>query len=205
MKTNLRLALFALGLAAMAACTAPDSGQKGAGGAPSTPSDRGPAAAETLMSFQLASTAFAAGGDIPAVYTCDGNDVSPPLTWSGTPAGTRSLALIVDDPDAPDPAAPKVVWVHWLLYNLPADLQALHLGLITPTLPKGTLEGRNDWKETGWRGPCPPIGRHRYFFRLYALDTVLPDLKLPDRAALDKAMAGHVLARAELMGYYKKR
>ena len=121
------------------------------------------------------------------------------------PAGTKSLALVVDDPDAPDPAAPKLVWVHWVLYDLPPGTSRRSpQGSTAKTLPPGTREGLNDWKRTGWRGPCPPIGRHRYFHKLYALDIVLPDLHHPDKAALEKAMAGHVLAKAELVGTYQR-
>ncbi|MDQ2696040.1 MAG: YbhB/YbcL family Raf kinase inhibitor-like protein, partial [Pseudomonadota bacterium] len=110
------------------------------------------------MSLILTSPAFAAGGPIPSLYTCDGRDISPPLEWSGLPQGTQSLALIVDDPDAPDPAAPKTVWVHWVLYNIPPTAAGLAEGIAT--LPAGAREGRNDWRRTGYGGPCPPIGRH---------------------------------------------
>jgi Raf kinase inhibitor-like YbhB/YbcL family protein len=154
------------------------------------------------MALTLTSTAFALGGAIPTLYTCEGKDVSPPLAWSGAPAGTKSFALIVDDPDAPDPAAPKMTWVHWVLYNLPAS--ATGLAEAVASLPAGTLGGRNDWKRTGYGGPCPPVGRHRYFFKLYAHDTVLPDLKEPTKAALEKVMAGHVLEKVELTGTYQK-
>jgi Raf kinase inhibitor-like YbhB/YbcL family protein len=157
-----------------------------------------------LMSLTLTSSAFSHDGSIPARYTCTDADISPALTWSGIPTGTRSLALIVDDPDAPDPAAPKMTWVHWVLYNLPAETQGLPEDVGTDKLPQGTLEGINDWKRTGYAGPCPPIGRHRYFFKLYALDTVLPDLKEPTKKALEKAMQGHILEQAELMGTYQK-
>lgn len=157
------------------------------------------------MSLNLSSTAFVAGGSIPGIHTCDGGDVSPPLAWSGLPSQTKSLVLIVDDPDAPDPAAPKMTWVHWLLYNIPATATLLPQDIAHGALPVGTLEGINDWKRTGYGGPCPPIGRHRYFHKLYALDVVLPDLKKPDKAALEKAMAGHVLEKAELVGLYKHR
>ncbi|MCX8017701.1 MAG: YbhB/YbcL family Raf kinase inhibitor-like protein [Rhodocyclaceae bacterium] len=154
------------------------------------------------MSLVLASPAFAHGGEIPTRYTCEGADLSPPLIWTGLPAGTKSLALIVDDPDAPDPAAPKMTWVHWVLYNLPPTAEGLAEGV--ETLPAGTLEGINDWQRTGYGGPCPPIGRHRYFHKLYALDVVLPDLGQPTKARLEKAMAGHILAQAELIGTYQK-
>ncbi|WP_439629864.1 YbhB/YbcL family Raf kinase inhibitor-like protein [Gemmata sp.] len=156
------------------------------------------------MSFTLTSPAFAADHDIPSDYTCEGGDVSPALAWTGVPAGTKSLALIVDDPDAPDPAAPKRTWVHWVLYNLPADLKRLPEAVDRDALPDGALEGTNDWKRTGYGGPCPPVGRHRYFFKLYALDAALPDLSHPTKAALEAAMAGHVLAKAELVGKYQK-
>ena len=152
------------------------------------------------MPLTLTSIAFAHNGEIPPPYTCDGRDVSPPLAWSGAPAGTKSLALIVDDPDAPDPKAPRMTWVHWLLYNLPPDCNGLPEG--AKQLPKGALEGINDWKRTGYGGPCPPIGRHRYFHKLYALDAVLPDLRHPAKAKLEQAMKGHVLAQAELVGTY---
>jgi len=154
------------------------------------------------MPFMLESPAFHAQGPIPAQYSCEGRDVSPPLAWSGVPPGTRSLALIVDDPDAPDPAAPRMTWVHWVLYNLPAATTELPEDL--RMLPPGTLPGLNDWQKTGYGGPCPPIGNHRYFHKLYALDTVLPDLKLPTKAQLESAMRGHVLAKAELIGTYRK-
>lgn len=156
------------------------------------------------MSFTLTSPAFVAGHDIPSDYTCEGGDVSPRLDWTGAPPGTKSFALIVDDPDAPDPAAPKMTWVHWVLYNLPADAKRLDEATEHDDLPPGTLEGKNDWKRTGYGGPCPPIGRHRYFFKLYALDAALPDLKHPTKAQLEAAMEGHVLAKAELMGVYQK-
>jgi Raf kinase inhibitor-like YbhB/YbcL family protein len=152
--------------------------------------------------MRLSSSAFAHGQEIPQRYTCEGSDLSPPLSWSGAPEGTKSLALIVDDPDAPDPSAPTTIWVHWVLYNLPAESTGLAEG--AHSLPRGTREGLNDWQRTGYGGPCPPAGRHRYFHRLYALDTVLPDLHRPTRARLEGAMRRHVLAEAELMGTYQK-
>jgi Raf kinase inhibitor-like YbhB/YbcL family protein len=152
--------------------------------------------------MRIISTAFTHDGAIPLFYTCEGKDVSPPLAWSDIPPGTKSLALIVDDPDAPDPAAPKMTWVHWVLYNLPPTSDSLPEG--AKTLPAGGKEGVNDWKRTGYGGPCPPIGRHRYFHKLYALDTVLPDLKQPTKAKLEEAMKGHILSEARLMGTYQK-
>lgn len=152
----------------------------------------------------LTSANFVDQGTIPARHTCDSNDnISPALAWSGAPSDTKSFALIVDDPDAPDPAKPRMTWVHWVLYNIPASTGLLAEGI--ENLPGGTLEGLNDWKETGYRGPCPPIGKHRYFHKLYALDAVLPDLKKPTKAALEKAMERHILAKAVLVGLYQKR
>jgi len=159
---------------------------------------------ETIMALALTSSAFGHNEPIPRLYTCQGDDISVPLAWSGIPEGTRSLALIVDDPDAPDPAAPKRTWVHWVLYNLPTDTGGLKQAVRPGELPAGTREGKNDWGRTGYGGPCPPVGRHRYFHKLYALDTVLPDLGQPTKAELEKAMQGHVLARFELIGTYQK-
>jgi Raf kinase inhibitor-like YbhB/YbcL family protein len=156
------------------------------------------------MSLTLTSPAFAPGGEIPARYTCEGDDVSPALEWSGVPASAGSLALIVDDPDAPDPKSPKMTWVHWALYNVPATASGLPEGIDPADLPEGTLQGLNDWKRTGWGGPCPPIGRHRYFFKLYALDVELPDLHQPTKVKLEAAMDGHILVKAELIGTYEK-
>ena len=155
------------------------------------------------MTMTLTSGSFTHNGAIPRRYTCDGEDISPPLMWSGLPAGTKSLALIVDDPDAPDPAAPKLTWVHWILYNIPPSTTGLSEAISAKNLPAGTLQGLNDWKRAGYGGPCPPIGRHRYFHKLYALDSVIPDLGSPTKAALEKAMQGHILGRAELIGTYQ--
>ena len=152
-------------------------------------------------SMRISSPSFAHGGEIPTIHTCEGRDLAPALEWSGAPEGTRSFVLIVDDPDAPDPRAPKMTWVHWVLYNLPATAKGLPEG---GALPEGTKEGLNDWKRTGYGGPCPPIGRHRYFHKLYALDTVLPDLGTPTKAQVEAAMKGHVLAEAQLVGTYQK-
>jgi hypothetical protein len=152
--------------------------------------------------MNLTSAAFSPQGEIPKKYTCDGQDLSPPLAWSDLPAGTKSLALIVDDPDAPDPKAPKMTWVHWVLYNLPPT--ATGLSEAVKSLPPGTRDGLNDWKRTGYGGPCPPIGRHRYFHKLYALSEVLPDLHTPNKAQLLKAMEGKILAQSELLGTYQR-
>jgi Raf kinase inhibitor-like YbhB/YbcL family protein len=155
------------------------------------------------MALQLTSTTFAPGSEIPLRHTCQGEDFSPPLAWSGVPANAKSLVLIVDDPDAPDPAAPKMTYVHWVLYNLPPSTAALPEAVAR--LPTGTQQGLNDWHRTGYGGPCPPIGRHRYYHKLYALDTVLPDLGTPTKSALEAAMKGHIIAQAELVGTYQKR
>ncbi|MEO8118230.1 MAG: YbhB/YbcL family Raf kinase inhibitor-like protein [Rhodoferax sp.] len=157
------------------------------------------------MSLILRSTSFPHQGTIALRQTCDGDDISPQLAWSGVPANTQSLVLMVDDPDAPDPKAPKMTWVHWILYNIPPDVHELPEGVTDKTLPEGARQGLNDWRRTGYGGPCPPIGAHRYFHKLFALDALLPDLRLPSKAALEKAMQGHVLAHAELIGLYQRR
>jgi Raf kinase inhibitor-like YbhB/YbcL family protein len=156
------------------------------------------------VSLVLTSPAFRDGEMIPAKYTCDGGDLVPPLAWKGVPAQARSLALIVDDPDAPDPAAPKMTWVHWVVYNIPPTATGIAEGGGGAKLPAGSKEGTNDWKRTAFGGPCPPIGRHRYFHKLYALDVELEDLNAPTKAVLETAMKGHVLASAQLVGTYER-
>ena len=156
------------------------------------------------MALILTSPAFANNGVVPKQYGCEGTDISPPLQWSGAPQGTKSFALIIDDPDAPDPRAPKMTWVHWVVYNIPADAHSLAEGAATSGLPAGAKQGLNDWKRAGYGGPCPPIGRHRYFHKLYALDAVLPDLEHATKAQLLDAMKGHVIAEAQLVGTYQK-
>jgi len=156
------------------------------------------------MTMTLSSPAFADGESIPVRYTCSGDDISPPLEWTGVPATARSLVLIIDDPDAPDPAAPKMTWVHWVVYNIPAETAGLVEGCSSGTLPAGAGEGLNDWQRSGYGGPCPPVGRHRYFHRLYALDTLLTDLHDPSRQQVEAAMQGHVVAQAELLGTFAK-
>ena len=157
------------------------------------------------MPLVLTSSAFTHQGSIPQQYTCQGRDLSPPLSWSGAPEGTKGFVLVVDDPDAPDPAAPKRTWVHWVLYSIPPGTASLGEAVTTAKLPAGAREGTNDWNRTGYGGPCPPVGRHRYFHKLYALDTELPDLGPARKAEVEKAMEGHVLAKAELIGTYQKR
>lgn len=157
------------------------------------------------MSLKIMSSAFSDRGEIPQRYTCDGADLSPPLSWDGIPEGAKSLVLIVDDPDAPNPRAPKMTWVHWVLYNIPVSSAGLPEAVKPEDLPRGTYEGLNDWKKTGYGGPCPPIGSHRYFHKLYALDVVLPDFHGPTKKQLEKAMEGHILEKAEFIGVYERK
>ena len=154
--------------------------------------------------MKLSSPSFENQGNVPEKFTCDGEDISPALEWSGAPEGSETFVLIVDDPDAPDPANPRMTWVHWVLYNIPAAVGSLPEGVEDSDLPEGTLQGRNDWNKTGYGGPCPPIGQHRYFHKLYALDTVVSDLGQPTKEKLEKAMDGHVLSQTELIGLYQR-
>lgn len=155
------------------------------------------------MTLELSSPAFEPGAPIPSRHSCEGDGISPPLTWTGVPSGTKSFALIIDDPDAPDPAAPKRIWVHWVLYNLPPEARELATGADTAGLPAGTTRGVNDYKRDRFDPPCPPIGRHRYVHKLYALDTRL-DLDKATKPTLEAAMTGHILAEAVLIGTYQK-
>jgi Raf kinase inhibitor-like YbhB/YbcL family protein len=154
--------------------------------------------------FSIRSSDFEHGGVIPSRFTCEGDDTSPHLSWTGAPAGTASFALIVDDPDAPDPDAPKMTWVHWVVYDLPAGTTELAAGLQLADAAPSVRFALNSWQRNDYGGPCPPIGRHRYFFRLYALDCELGNLGAADRDAVDAAMKEHVLAEATLMGTYQK-
>ncbi len=158
---------------------------------------------EVVMALVLASPAFREGAAIPQKHTCDGADVSPALTWSGAPAGTAAFALIADDPDAP-----AGTWVHWVLYNVPGHAAALPEGLEKTEQLRaldGALQGRNDFHRIGYGGPCPPPGRpHRYFFKLYALDHALSLRSGATKADVERAMAGHVLGQAQLMGTYAR-
>jgi len=155
------------------------------------------AAGDQATAFEIRSKAFAPGGAIPQKYTCNGTDVAPPLSWTEPPAGTKSLALIMDDPDAP-----VGTWVHWVLYNLPASARELAEGTLE-TLPDGVKQGTNDFRKTGYGGPCPPAGpAHRYFFKLYALDVELNAAPGATKKQVEAAMAGHIVAQAELIGRY---
>ena len=149
------------------------------------------------MALALTSSAFEAGAEIPSKHTCDGADLAPALSWSGAPSGTRSFALVMDDPDAP-----RGTWVHWVVVDLPRTATALPEG---GALPEGARSGTNSWNRTGYGGPCPPSGRHRYFFKLYALDTALPQMGKPNKEQLESAMRGHILGEAQLMGTYQKK
>ena len=156
------------------------------------------------MALTLGSTVFTQGGEIPPRYTCEGENISPPLEWSGIPEAARSMVLIVDDPDAPDPKAPTVTWVHWVLINIPTTTTTLAEGASSKNLPSGSEEGLNDWNNSCYEGACPPIGRHRYFHKLYALDATLTGMTRPTKAMAEAAMKGHVIAEATLMGTYVK-
>jgi Raf kinase inhibitor-like YbhB/YbcL family protein len=158
-----------------------------------------------VLALVLLSARFTPNGAIPTELTCEGRDRAPPLRWSGVPPEAKSLALTVDDPDAPDPRAPQTTWVHWVVFNLPPTATSLPEGAGDKSLPPGTKEGLNDWKQVGWRGPCPPVGKHRYFFKLYALDVVLPPTAKLDEKGLQQAMKGHILAEGQLVGTYEKR
>ena len=153
------------------------------------------------MEIKITSSAFDEGGIIPSKYTCDGDDISPPLKWDSVPDGTKSIALISDDPDAP-----MGTWVHWVLYNLPADKRELpEVFPADEKLPDGTRQGVTDFGKTGYGGPCPPSGTHRYYFKIYALDTVIDTSDVLNKKSLLKKMEGHILAQGQLMGKYKRQ
>ncbi len=149
-----------------------------------------------MDSLTISSSAFSHGEAIPARYTCNGADASPPLVIGKIPPTARSLALIMDDPDAP-----AGTWVHWVVWNIPVQTREI----LENTLPPGASQGRNGWKRNSYGGPCPPSGTHRYFFRLYALDTSLQLTSSATKADLERAMQGHILAKGELMGTYRRR
>jgi Raf kinase inhibitor-like YbhB/YbcL family protein len=154
---------------------------------------------EVDMSFEISSPAFAKGGSIPSDFSCAGRDISPALSWTEPPSGTQSFALIMDDPDAP-----MGTWVHWIIFNIPASTRNLTEGMTTdPQLSDGSLQGKTSAGSSGYHGPCPPSGTHRYFFKLYALDTILSLSAKADKKVLLAAMEGHILANAELMGKFE--
>jgi Raf kinase inhibitor-like YbhB/YbcL family protein len=155
---------------------------------------------EANMTLSLSSSAFTAGASIPVQYSCKGRDVSPPLAWTNSPANTKSFALIMDDPDAP-----MGTWVHWVLFNIPSGTNSLPEAVAPGgQRPDGSLQGRNSSGNSGYNGPCPPSGTHRYFFKLYALDALLDLSSGADKGRLSKAMEGHILAQGELMGTFSK-
>jgi Raf kinase inhibitor-like YbhB/YbcL family protein len=153
--------------------------------------------------FTLKSEAFKNQEDIPAQFTCEGEGISPALSWSGAPQKTKSFALIVDDPDAPDPAKPGKVFSHWVVYNIPPHTKSFAEGI--KTYPAGTQVGVNEEKKPEYIGPCPPVGKHRYFFKIYALDKTVHFIARPTQADLEKEFVGHILAQSELIGLYAKR
>ena len=158
--------------------------------------------ANIVIPMMVRSPSFKQEGAIPARYTCDDQNVSPPLEWAGVPTDTKSLALIVDDPGTQNSDAPRMAWVHWVIYNIPSDSHGMPESAVAEPIQPGTLLGLNDWHHTGYEGPCPTTGKSSYFFKLYALDTLLPDLKRPTKAALETAMHGHILGQSTLVGFY---
>lgn len=187
---HLSTRMLALLLAVLAACSSPavETSQAVATSDQTLPGG----------TMQISSSAFADNDLMPEVFTCNGEDINPPLDISGVPTGTESLVLIVDDPDAPDPAAPTVVWEHWVMWNIPADTIRIEAG----SVPTGAVQGTNSWGRTDYGGPCPPVGTHRYFFKVYALDTNLALGTSAIKADVEAAMQGHVLDQTELIGLY---
>ena len=158
--------------------------------------------ANNIKTITVTSKSFKHLGEIPQQFTCNGNNISPALSWFGVPKRAKSLVLIVDDPDALDSSARKTAWDHWVLYNLPTNITGLIENVASNELPQETLQGKNDWQKTGYKGPCPPIGQHHYYFKVYALDVVLPDLNTPNKSQLEYAMQGHIIGQGALIGIY---
>lgn len=154
--------------------------------------------------MKITSPAFEDNAGIPTLYTCEGQDISPELNWTDVPEEAKSLALIVDDPDAPSPDAPKMVWIHWVLFNIPPNAKGLKEAIRDNELPNGTKIGTNSWQKQSYGGPCPPIGKHRYYHKLFALDTTLENLDNPTADALLAAMTDHIIDKATLLGTYIK-
>jgi Raf kinase inhibitor-like YbhB/YbcL family protein len=197
--------LWLLGLCfGLASCGSPSTPMVPAPNSPQpAPPTTATPPAKTDSSFALNAPAFAQNASIPARYTCSGENISPALEWTAPPSGTKSIALIVDDPDAPGGT-----WVHWVIYNLPAETRGLPEGVskandTANTLPQGSIQGRTSFNRTGYGGPCPPSGQHHYIFHLYAADTLFNNPYL-DKAGLLKALEGHILASSELTGVYQK-
>lgn len=155
--------------------------------------------------MEIFSSAFKEGEEIPKQYTCQGRNVSPPLNWTGVPEKAKSLVLIIDDPDAPDPAAPKMTWDHWIVYNVSPEITEFEENITESSIPKGAALGTTSWENTSYGGPCPPIGKHRYYHKLYALDITLTALDKPTKKELLHVMEAHVIAKASLMGTYQKK
>ena len=203
----MRTVAFALLSLMLAACSKSDqqaSGDTAAVTADSAGNASQSTPAQAAMGFSITSSAFAPNGSIPRQYTCEGDQTSPPVEWTGAPSGTKSFALIVEDPDVPDPAKPERIYVHWVVYNIPAGTTAIPENAAKAGLPTGAMHGYNDSGKPTYGGPCPPIGRHRYFFKLSALDTDLTFAAPPTKADLLKSMDGHLLGNAELIGTYEK-
>lgn len=201
---TIAIALLPLMLAACSKSEQQASGDTAAVVADTTANVSQSTPAPGAMAFTITSSAFAPNGSIPRQYTCEGSQTSPPVEWSGAPSGTKSFGLILEDPDVPDPAKPERIYVHWVVYNIPAGTSAIPENAAKAGLPTGALHGNNDSKKQTYAGPCPPIGRHRYFFKLYALDTDLTFAAAPMKADLLKAMDRHILGTAELVGTYEK-
>ncbi len=198
----MKRAIFVIAVVAIACSREPKSAEDTASAGVAVTSTG--SAGSYPMTLKVTSPAFQQGGSIPSQYTCEGKDISPPLAWSGIPNNAKTVAMIVDDPDAPDPAKPQRVYVHWVVYNISPQTTSLAENASKSGMPSGAVQGKNDWGNSSYGGPCPPIGRHRYFFKLYALDTALTGLQNATKADLEKAMKGHIVDSGELMGTYQK-
>jgi hypothetical protein len=201
MRSIVLLGFMVMAVPLVSACRDPGGAASAAAGANSLSSASGNSNAPQVQ-LTLSSSAFAANGAMPSKYSCEGQNVSPPLAWSGAPATTKSFTLIVQDPDAPDPAAPTKVVTHWVVYDLPATTSAIAEG--GADLPSSAHQAKNEKGDPKYMGPCPPKGNHRYFFKLYALDSVLPALDGPKEKDIEQAIQGHVVGTGELIGMYQK-
>jgi Raf kinase inhibitor-like YbhB/YbcL family protein len=201
MQSIARLGLIVVALPLASACHDQGAAASAPGGANSVSSGSGNGSAPQVK-LALSSSAFSADGAMPSKYSCEGQNVSPPLAWSGAPPSTKSFALIVQDPDAPDPAAPTKVVTHWVVYDLPPTTTAIAEG--GAGLPSAAHQAKNEKGDPSYMGPCPPKGNHRYFFKLYALDSVLPALDGSKEKDIEQALQGHVVGTGELVGTYQK-